>query len=80
MWDRRNGTPYGHVAYDGQSAFFRSQNDLYIIGRNNRCTGCFRLPSESAKNPWEGPFVAAGGKQLWFVDCEKLTLHKFAIP
>jgi hypothetical protein len=27
-----------------------------------------------------GPFLADGGKQLWFVDCAGLTLHKFLIP
>jgi DNA-binding beta-propeller fold protein YncE len=69
---------FGQVAYDGRTAFFRDGNDLHVIGSSNRCIGSFRLPFD-ARN-WSGPFVAAGGKQLWFVDCEHLTLHKYAIP
>ena len=53
---------------------------MYMIGPNNHCIGSFRLPFDAAKNPWEGPFVATRGKQLWFVDSEGLTLHKYAIP
>lgn len=72
---------YGEVAYDGQSAFFRNGNDVYIIDSNNRCIGFFPLPFGIAeKNPWTGPFLAAQGKQLWFVNLERLSLHKFAIP
>jgi hypothetical protein len=76
----RDWSPWGDAAYDGQTAFFQSESNVYMIGPNNRCSGFFRLPCDAAKNPWEGPFVAAGGKQLWFVDSEGLTLHKFAIP
>lgn len=70
----------GSVAYDGQSVFFQDHNNVYIIGPNNRCIGSFRLPYDNVGNPWAGPFVTAEGKQLWFVDYEGLTLHKFAIP
>jgi hypothetical protein len=75
----REWSNYGHVAYDGQCAYFRSENDVYVIRPDNGPIGCFRLPSEGAKDPWEGPFVAAQGKQMWFVDRERLTLHKFAV-
>ena len=75
----REWSNYGHVAYDGQCAYFRSENDVYVIRPDTGPIGCFRLPSEGAKDPWEGPFVAAQGKQLWFVDRERLTLHKFAV-
>jgi len=71
---------YGQVAYDGQAVFFRDENDVYVIGPDNSCFGTFRLPFDAAKNPWNGPFLAAQGKQLWFIDYEGLTLHKFAIP
>jgi hypothetical protein len=75
----RGWSRWGNVAYDGQSVFFRSESDLYIIGPDNRCAGVCRLP-ETAKKSWEGPFLAAGGKQLWFVDREGPAVHKFAIP
>jgi hypothetical protein len=74
---------HGRVAYDGQTAFFLMQNDLYIIGPNNRRAGTFRLPDvvpDSVADWWDGPFPAAGGKQLWFVNREGPTLHKYAIP
>jgi len=71
---------FGCVAYDGRSAFFRNENELYVISPDNRCVGSFRLPFDAAKNVWEGPFVAVGATQLWFVDREGLTLDKFAIP
>jgi hypothetical protein len=76
----RGWSDFGGVAYDGQSIFFRDHNDVYVIDKDDRCIGTFRLPSDAAKNPWEGPFLAAGGKQLWFVDCAGMTLHKFLMP
>ena len=75
----RGWSAYGQVAYDAQTVFFRNENDVYVIGPNNSCLGAFRLPCDAAKNPWNGPFLAVHDKQIWFIDCEGLTVHKFAI-
>lgn len=74
----RAWSEFGHVAYDGQTAYFQDHNEVYIIGPHNQCVGSFRLPFDRGRNWWPGPFVAAGGKQLWFVDCQRLMLHKYA--
>ena len=70
---------HGHVAYDGQFAYVRSKNDLYVIGPDNGRIGFFRLPVDGDENAWEGPFLAAEGKQLWFIDLQRLMLYQFAV-
>lgn len=67
------------IAYDGHSVFVQDHNNVYVIGPNNACVGCFRLPFDDPKTYWDGPFLAAEGKQLWFVDRKALTVHKYAI-
>ncbi len=69
-----------HVAYDGQCAYVRTGNEVYVIDPESHGIGLFRLPGGDDENPWEGPFLAAEGKQLWFLDREELMLHKYAIP
>ncbi len=68
------------VAYDGQTIFVVADRDLYIIGPDNRRIGVCRLPLPRPENRWDGPFLAAGGTQLWFVDRETVMLHKFTVP
>jgi hypothetical protein len=76
----REWSDFGQVAYDGQSVFYRTGNNVYVIGPKNRCTAAFRLPFDDVKTPWQGPFLAAEGKQIWFIDCQGMTLHKYLVP
>ena len=61
----------------------RKRRRRKVLGPNNRCIGTFRWPDmvpDSDASWWDGPFLAAGGKQLWFVHRDGPTLYKYAIP
>jgi hypothetical protein len=71
---------YCELAYDGQSIFIRHETNVFVVPSTGRNLGRFSLGSETTANDWNGPFLAAKGRQLWFFDRKRMALHKYSIP
>lgn len=71
---------YG-IAYDGERIFFEDGTDVVFYQADGRPGGRFSLGirKDMAGN-FVGPYLAANGRQLWFVDVKEMTLYKYAIP
>lgn len=68
------------LSYDGQHVFIRVENNVFVYGRDGHAIGQFTLPSEAKKNGWSGPYLAAKGRELWFVEGQGMKLHRYAVP
>ncbi len=83
---------FSDVAYDGKTIYSRFGNKLFLIGPNNRCVGACILPFIEDESTYKnliffengkfgrGPYIAAQGTQLWFIDREKMLILKYALP
>jgi hypothetical protein len=74
------GKWFADVAYDGLQVYVRDENTVSAYTSNGKPMGQFGLDASKDDPQWNGPFLAAKGKQLWFVDSRDMTLHKYMLP
>ena len=68
------------LAYDGQHVFIRVENDVFVYMRDGHVVGQFTLPPEAKKTGWNGPYSAAQGRELWFVESQGMKIHRYLVP
>ena len=67
-------------AFDGRRVYVRSNNLLSMFGTDGSPLGVFSFGTEAETERWDGPFLAAEGRELWFVAPKDLAVHRFAAP
>jgi hypothetical protein len=68
------------LAYDGRHVFAHVDNSLIVYDLDGQALGKFTLPSDEDNEQWNGPWLAAQGKEIWFIESQSLKLHRFAFP
>ena len=68
------------LAYDGQHIFGLVRSTVFVLGVDGRALGRFALPAEAENVEWHGPYVAAQGKEVWFINGRDMKLHRYSIP
>ncbi len=75
------GSDYvARLAYDGQRVYVRRGKDMLLYSANGDLLGSFAFESDDARQHWIGPFLAAKGRELWFISTADLTIHRYAAP
>ena len=72
--------PFAPLAYDGQRIYVRDGNQMAVHSLQGELLGVFSIAAEEEAKKWTGPFLAAEGRELWFVAAETRTVHRFAVP
>ena len=72
--------PFAPLAYDGQRIFARDGNQVAAHDLQGKILGVYSFAAEEDAKKWTGPFLAADGRELWFVAAEARTVHRFAAP
>ena len=72
--------PFAPLAYDGQRIFARDGNQVAVHGIRGELRGVFSFAAAEEAKKWTGPFLAADGRELWFIATEARTVHRFAAP
>ena len=72
--------PFAPLAYDGQRIYARDGNQVAAHGLQGELRGVFAFADAEEAKKWTGPFLAAEGRELWFVAAETRTVHRFAVP
>ena len=72
--------PFAPLAYDGQRIFARDGNQVAVHGIRGELRGVFSFADAEEAKKWTGPFLAADGRELWFVAAEARAVHRFAAP
>ncbi|MGD9612290.1 MAG: hypothetical protein AB7V22_05240 [Kiritimatiellia bacterium] len=72
--------PFAPLAYDGQRIYARDGNQVAVHGLQGELRGVFAFAAAEEAKKWTGPFLAADGRELWFVVAETRTVHRFAVP
>lgn len=67
-------------AFDGGRVYIRSNNLLSAFTVDGASGGVFSFGAESETEKWSGPFLAAQGRELWFIAPADLAVHRFAAP
>ena len=67
-------------AYDGRRVYVRSNNLLSMFETHGTPLGVFSFGTELQTEKWSGPFLAAQGRELWFIAPGDLSVHRYAIP
>ncbi len=86
-----NGTPlatfgvpdhlkYPSVAFNGDFVFLREEANVSIFQADGNLRGRIVLPREASEERLSGPFVAADGKETWFIDTGEMKLLRFKSP
>lgn len=70
----------GPLAYNGRHVFVLQDEGLYVFKADGTRVGKMKLPEGSKNANWSGPFVAAGGHEVWLVELSSSTVHRFAAP
>ena len=72
--------PFAPLAYDGRRILARDGNQVAVHGIRGELRGVFSFADAEEAKKWTGPFLAADGRELWFVAAETRTVHRFAAP
>lgn len=72
--------PFAPLAYDGQRIFARDGNQVAVHGIRGELRGVFSFAAAEDAKKWTGPFLAADGRELWFIAAEARTVHRFVAP
>ena len=72
--------PFAPLVFDGRRILARDGNRIALHGINGEILGVFAFAGEEEAKKWTGPFLAADGRELWFVAAEARTVHRFAVP
>jgi hypothetical protein len=72
--------PFAPLAFDGQRIYARDGNQMAVHGIRGELFGVFSFADAEVAKKWFGPFLAAQGRELWFVAAETRTVHRFAVP
>ena len=72
--------PFAPLAYDGRRILARDGNQVAVHGLRGELRGVFAFADAEEAKKWTGPFLAADGRELWFVAAETRTVHRFAAP
>ncbi|MEI6149862.1 MAG: hypothetical protein WCS01_12235, partial [bacterium] len=67
-------------AYDGERVYIRQASNVLIHGVDGALLGAFTIEHADALQNCAGPFLAANGRELWFVSIGDLTVHRYAVP
>ncbi|MGD9780589.1 MAG: hypothetical protein AB7V14_00390 [Kiritimatiellia bacterium] len=67
-------------AFDGRRVYVRANNLLSVFDAAGAPAGVFSFGAEAETERWDGPFLAAKGRELWFIAPQDLTVHRFAAP
>ena len=70
----------GPLAYNGRHVFVMQDGGLCIFKTDGSIVGKASLPPVSKRPNWSGPFVAAGGREVWMVELGALKVYRFAAP
>ena len=73
-------SPFAPLVFDGQRIFARDGNQAAVHGIRGELLGVFSFAAEEEAKKWAGPFLAAEGRELWFVAPQDRTVHRFAAP
>ena len=72
--------PFAPLAYDGQRIFARDGNRVAAHDLQGHVRGVFSFAAEEEAKKWTGPFLAAEGRELWFVAPADRTVHRYTAP
>ncbi len=72
--------PFAPLIFDGERIFARDGNQVAVHGIRGELRGVFSFADAEEAKKWTGPFLAADGRELWFVAAEARTVHRFAVP
>ena len=67
-------------AFDGRRVYLRANNLLSVFDAGGAPAGACSFGTEAGTETWDGPFLAAEGRELWFVAPQDRTVHRFAAP
>ena len=67
-------------AFDGRRVYLRANNLLSVFDAGGAPAGACSFGTEAGTEKWDGPFLAAEGRELWFVAPQDRTVHRFAAP
>jgi hypothetical protein len=70
----------GFLAYNGRHVFVRNDDSVLIFNTDGTVVGKAALPAQAVAPDWAGPFIAAGGREIWLVELGKLKVFRFAAP
>lgn len=65
----------GRLAFDGRKVLLRRGDDVHVFEADGRHAGRFAVAGGSS---WSGPFVAAAGREWWFVDAPARRVYRFS--
>ena len=68
------------LAYNGRHVFVRNDDSVLIFNTDGTVVGKSALPAQAAAPDWAGPFIAAGGREVWLVELGTLKVFRFAAP
>jgi sugar lactone lactonase YvrE len=68
------------IAFDGRLVYLRRESDVLCFGADGAELGAFTLGPDPETHNWMGPFLAAKGRELWFISTTGLTIHRYAAP
>ena len=72
--------PFAPLVFDGRRILARDGNQVAVHGIRGELRGVFSFADAEEAKKWTGPFLAADGRELWFVAAEARTVHRFAAP
>lgn len=68
------------LAYNGEFLFVTNGHQVLVCDAKGEFRGKFRIAPDDAGDLLCGPFLAAGGRELWFVSSERLEVVRYEIP
>ncbi|NCC51027.1 MAG: hypothetical protein EOM20_07395 [Spartobacteria bacterium] len=66
------------IAYDGQRVYIRQKANVRIYGADGALLGDLALEHMGLSQNCVGPFLAAKGRELWFISPDDMTIHRYA--
>jgi len=66
--------------FDGRHVFIPHGDDLFAFTRDGKPLSRLTLGARKGKGDWSGPYLAAGGREFWYVDTADLVVHRYALP
>lgn len=66
--------------FDGEHVFIPDGGHLFAFTRNGKPLAKLTHRTTGDRDNWSRPYLAANGREFWFVDRRELVVHRYAVP